>query len=273
MESIETQGIRIPRLGLGTFRMPAQDCRTAVESALSLGYCHLDTAEMYENEAAVGDAIAASGIARKKLHVTTKVWHEHLKPDALRRAFDTSLSKLKLDFVDLYLLHWPSRDMNIGATLNAMMKLREEKLVRAVGVANFNLHLLKEAVETVDIPIACNQIEYHVFLDQTPMLQYLRSKAIPLVAYAPLAQGRAAEHAALKAIGTKHNATAAQIALAWLLDQHGVAAIPKAQRATSQQSNLEASNIKLDDDDHRAIAALPKDQRYVNPPFAPTWDV
>jgi 2,5-diketo-D-gluconate reductase B len=273
MECIETKGIRMPRLGFGTFRMPGGDCRPVVESALSLGFRHIDTAEMYENEAAVGDAIAASGIARDELHVTTKAWHEHLKPDDLRRAFDTSLSKLKLDYVDLYLIHWPSRTMKLGATLDAMMKLLAEKRTYAIGVVNFTLPMLKEAVETIGAPIACNQIEYHVFLDQTPVLTYLRSKGIPLVAYAPLAQGRAADNAELQKIGAKHGASAAQVALAWLLDQPGVAAIPKAQRPTSQQSNLDALSIKLDDGDRRAIAALPKDQRYVTPPFAPAWDI
>lgn len=273
MESIETQGIHVPKLGFGTFRMPGDACRSAVESALSLGYRHIDTAEMYENEAAVGDAIAASRIVRHELHVTTKVWHEHLKPEDLRRAFDASLAKLKLDFVDLYLVHWPSKTMNLATTLDAMMKLLAEKRTRAIGVANFTLPLLKEAIEVIGAPIACNQIEYHVFLDQTPVLTYLRSKGIPLVAYAPLAQGRAAENAVLQTIGARYGVSAAQIALAWLLDQPGVSAIPKAQRLTSQQSNLDALNVKLDDEDRRAIAALPKDQRYVNPPFAPMWDV
>jgi len=271
MDNIETKGIRLPRLGFGTFRMPGDGCRAVVESALSLGYRHIDTAEMYENEAAVGDAIAASGLARQELHITTKAWHEHLAPDDLRRAFDTSLAKLKLDFVDLYLIHWPSKTMDLGSTLDAMMRLLAEKRTRAIGVANFNLSLMRQAVDTIGAPIACNQIEYHVFLDQSPMLTYLRSKGIPLVAYAPLAQGRAADNAELNKIGIKHGATAVQIALAWLLDQPGVAAIPKAQRPASQQSNLDALGIKLDDDDRRAIAALPKDQRYVTPPFAPDW--
>ena len=272
MEQLQTQGINLPRLGLGTFRMQGDICRTAVESALALGYRHLDTAEMYGNEEAVGAAIAASKIARKDLHVTTKVWNENLAPDAIRRAFDTSLKKLRLDQLDLYLVHWPAPKMNLPAMFETLMKLKQEGRTRAIGVANFNVALLKKVVEEIKAPIACNQVEYHVMLDQTPLRKYLAAKSIPLVAYCPLAQGRAASNDTLMAIGKKHGASAAQVALKWLLDQDGVAAIPKASRTESQRANLEALNIGLDDEDRQAIAGLPKDQRYVNPGFAPAWD-
>jgi 2,5-diketo-D-gluconate reductase B len=272
MEHLQTQGIRLPRLGLGTFRMQGEVCRAAVESALALGYRHIDTAEMYGNEDAVGAAIATSRLARGNLHVTTKVWHENLAPDAIRRAFDASLKKLKLDRVDLYLVHWPSRDMNLPAIFETLLRLKQEGRIRAIGVANFNIALMKTVVEQIKAPVACNQIEYHVMLDQTPMRKYLAAKSIPLVGYAPLAQGRAASDKTLIAIGRKHNASAAQVALKWLLDQDGVAAIPKASRAESQQANLDALKLKLDDADRKAIAALPKDKRFVNPGFAPAWD-
>jgi 2,5-diketo-D-gluconate reductase B len=272
MENLQTQGISLPRLGLGTFRLQGDPCRAAVESALALGYRHIDTAEMYGNEEAVGAAIAASSIARRDLHVTTKVWHENLAPDAIRRAFDTSLNRLKLDHVDLYLVHWPSNSMNLPAVFETLMKLKEEDRTRAIGVANFNVALLKTVVEEIKAPIACNQIEYHVMLDQAKVAKYLAAKSIPLVAYCPLAQGRAATDETLIAIGRKHNASAAQVALKWLLDQDGVAAIPKASRAESQKANLDALKVKLDDADRKTIAALPKDKRFVSPGFAPAWD-
>src|SRR5437764_1673248 len=272
MEDLKTQGISLPRLGLGTFRMQGDVCRAAVESALALGYRHIDTAEMYANEAAVGAAIAASGVTRRDLHITTKVWNENLVPDAMRLAFDKSLKKLRLDQVDLYLVHWPAPIMDLPAMFDTLMKLKEEGRTRAIGVANFNVALLKTVVEEIKAPIACNQVEYHVMLDQTKVAKYLAARSIPLVAYCPLAQGRVASDATLAAIGKKHDASAAQVALKWLLDQNGVAAIPKASRAESQQANLDALKVKLDDADRKAIAALPKDRRCADPGFGPVWD-
>jgi 2,5-diketo-D-gluconate reductase B len=272
MEYLQTQGIRLPRLGLGTFRMQGEACRAAVESALALGYRHIDTAEMYGNEEAIGAAIATARIARSDLHVTTKVWHENLAPDAIRKAFDASLKKLRLDYVDLYLVHWPRSDMNLQAVLETLLKLKEQGRTRAIGVANFPVALLRTAVEEIKAPIACNQVEYHVMLDQTRLRKYLATKAIPLVAYCPLAQGRAAADPTLVAIGRKHGASAAQVALKWLLDQDGVAAIPKASRRESQRANLDALNIGLDDEDREAIAGLPKNKRCVDPAGGPDWD-
>lgn len=272
METITTQGVAIPRLGFGTFRMPGADAQPVVESALALGYRHIDTAAMYENEAAVGAAIATSGVPRDELFVTTKVWHDQLGPEALHRAVDASLRKLGLDHVDLYMIHWPSRDMDMAATLEALMSLRERGLTRAIGVCNFNLPMLRRAVEDIGAPLASVQLEYHPFLSQAPMLGYLRQKGIPLTAYAPLAQGRAANDPTLAALGTKHDCSAAQMGIAWLLDQPDIAVIPKAARPESQRANLDAIAIRLDDEDRAAIAALPKDQRFVRPPFAPDWD-
>src|SRR5580692_2473965 len=272
MEYLQTQGISLPRLGLGTYRMQGDVCRAAVESALALGYRHIDTAEMYGNEDPIGAAIAGSGIAPKDLHITTKVWNENLAPDAIRRAFDASLKKLRLDRVDLYLVHWPAKSMNLPAMFETLIKLKEEGRTRAIGVANFNIALLKTVVEEIGAPIACNQVEYHVMLDQTPLRKYMSAHSIPLVAYCPLAQGRVASDETLAAIGRKHGASAAQVALKWLLDQDGVAAIPKASRAESQRANLDALHVGLDDEDRQAIAGLPKDTRFVNPGFAPAWD-
>ena len=272
MEHLQTQGISLPRLGLGTYRMQGDICRAAVESALGLGYRHIDTAEMYGNEEAIGAAIAAARVARSDLHVTTKVWNENLAPDAMRRAFDASLKKLGLDQIDLYLVHWPARNMNLPVMFETLMKLKQEGRAKAIGVANFNIAMLRTVVEEIKAPIACNQVEYHVMLDQTPLRKYMSAHSIPLVAYCPLAQGRAASDATLMAIGRKHGATAAQVALKWLLDQDNVAAIPKASRAESQQANLGALNIGLDEEDLKAIAGLPKDKRFVNPGFAPAWD-
>ena len=273
MNRIETQGVEIPRLGFGTFRMPGGGCQPVVESALEIGYRHLDTAAMYENEDAVGAAIAASGLPRAELFVTTKVWRDQLdSAEQVQAAFAASLAKLKLDYVDLYMVHWPTATMDMREILDAMTALRDQGRARAIGVCNFNLPMLRHAIENLRAPIATVQVEFHPFLDQSKLLAYLAGRNIPLTAYAPLAQGRAAIDKTLEAIGNKHGVSAAQVALAWLLGQPGVIAIPKAQRRESQLANLRAQDVQLDEDDRRAIAALPKNLRYVQPPFAPDWN-
>ncbi len=272
MDMITSKGLRMPKLGLGTFRMKGDECREAVERAFSLGYRHIDTAEMYGNEEEVGRALAGARLPRADIHVTTKVWWNNLAPDAMRRAIETSLGKLQTDYVDLYMIHWPAPDMDLPAALETLTKLKEEGLARAIGVCNFPVALLRQAVEEVGAPIAVNQVEYHVLLGQDTVLEWLRAHDMALTAYCPIAQGKLAGHEELGVIARKHNSTAAQIALKWLLDQPGVAAIPKAARRESQVANLEAMKIELDDSDRAAIAALPKAQRLVNPGFAPAWD-
>ncbi|MDY7561365.1 aldo/keto reductase [Pseudomonas sp. 10B1] len=272
MKSLISKSLTIPRLGFGTFRMPGDGCQAVVESAIEVGYRHIDTAAMYDNEASVGRALAASGIARSELFVTTKVWHDQLEPTALLKSFDTSLSKLGLEYVDLYMVHWPSASMDMAALMKTLGSLRDSGRIRELGVCNFNMPMLRTAIDELGASVAAVQVEYHPFLDQTRLLTFLRERNIPLVAYAPLAQGRAASDPTLMQIGAKHDVSAAQVAIAWLLDQDGVIAIPKAQRAESQKANLEALAVKLDDEDRQAIASLAKDQRFVQPPFAPDWD-
>ena len=272
MESIPVRGIQIPRLGFGTFRMPGNDCQPVVESALEAGYRHIDTASMYQNEDAVGAALAASGLPRSELFLTTKVWHDQLTPEGIRQSLLRSLANLKVDQVDLFMIHWPSADMDMASVMETMVSLQQQGLTRGVGVCNFTLSMLRESIDALQAPIAAVQVEYHPFLDQSKILGFLRERGIPLTAYAPLAQGRAAADPALAAIGAKYGASAAQVAVAWLLDQPGVVAIPKARRIESQLANLASTNVRLDDADRAVIAALPKDQRHVRPPFSPAWD-
>jgi 2,5-diketo-D-gluconate reductase B len=270
---ITNRGLKMPKLGLGTWKLKGAECVEAVQGALSRGYRHIDTAQMYGNEEAVGEALAHTAVARGDIHLTTKVWWENLAPDAMRRALEASLTQLRTGYVDLYLIHWPSPAMDLPAALGQMMRFQEQGLVRQIGVSNFPVALLKRAVTEIGAPVAVNQVEYHVLLDQTKLLAYARSVGVAVTAYCPLAQGRLADHPSLAEIARKHGASTAQVALKWLLDQDGVAAIPKAGRAASQQSNLDALKLVLDDADRAAIAALPKDQRFVNPGFAPAWDV
>ena len=262
----------MPRLGLGTGLLRNAPGQASMELALSLGFRHLDTAEMYTNEGTVGAAIAASGMPRGDLHITTKMLPEHMEPAELRRSMERSLAALKTDHVDLYLIHWHMPDTDLAQTLTAMMRLQEEGYARAIGVCNFNVALLRQAVDVIGAPIACNQLEYHVLLDQSAVLRYAQSKEIAVIAYAPLARGRFLALPEMQRIARKHGASPAQVGLKWLLDQEGVAAIPRAGRRESQQQNLDALRLTLDDEDRAIIARLPKDQRVVNVDWAPVWD-
>jgi 2,5-diketo-D-gluconate reductase B len=243
LETIKTQGVDIRRLGFGTFQMPGGEAQPVVESAIALSFRHIDAAVIYKNATAVGAAIAASGVKRAKLFVKTKVWPDQLSPDALRRAFDISLGKLGLDYVDFYMIHWPSRDMDMAATLEALVALHERGLTRTIGA-----------------PIATRQVEYHPFLSQAQILAYLpylHSKAIPLTADAPLAQDRAANDAALAVIGRRHGTSAAQGAIAWLLDQKGIIVIPKAgQPAAKPKGHSRRARQSRETPMHKAPKAL-----------------
>jgi 2,5-diketo-D-gluconate reductase B len=272
MEIITANGLHMPRLGFGTWRMTGAQCQQAVESALGLGYRHLDTSEMYGNEEEVGAGLAASGVRREDVHLTTKVWNNHLRPNELRAALTASLDKLRVGYIDLYLIHWPSPDMNLPAALETMMTLQQEGKARKIGVANFNVALLRQAVEEVRAPIAAHQFEFHATLRSPPLLDYMRAHDIPAIAYSPLAKGELVRNEVLAGIARKHGATSAQVAISWLLGQDNVATIPKSSRRETQRENLGALELRLDEQDRAAIDQLPKNHRCVNPGFASTWD-
>jgi 2,5-diketo-D-gluconate reductase B len=272
MERITAHGLTMPKLGLGTWPMKGADCTEAVLGALALGYRHIDTAKMYGNEAAVGAALAQTGERRGDIHVTSKVWPDSFAPAAMRRSLETSLTDLRTPYVDLFLLHWPRPEMNLPEALATLVRFKEEGLARAIGVSNFNAALLRRSVEEIGAPIACNQVEYHVLLDQSKVLAYAKAHDIAVIAYAPLARGELVKHAPLQRIAQKHGATVEQVALRWLWDQDNVAAIPKASRPESQQINFAAQQLQLDDEDRAVIAALPKNIRLVRPGWAMEWD-
>ncbi|HET9147883.1 MAG TPA: aldo/keto reductase [Acetobacteraceae bacterium] len=272
MEIIGPGGLSMPKLGFGTWQMSGRECRHSVEQALALGYRHIDTAEMYGNEEAIGGALSGCGLPREEIFLASKVWHDHLEPAVLRRSCHASLRRLRTDYLDLYLIHWPAPGMNLRAALEAMMRLKDEGKIRHLGVSNFTVALMREAVEGIGAAIACNQVEYHVLLDQGAVLDFARAHGIAVSAYRPLAEGRLGEFPELVRIAAKHGASVQQIALKWLLDQEMVAAIPKAAHEAHQKANLAALSITLDDEDRRVIAALPKDQRLVDPSFSPSWD-
>lgn len=269
---VNRHGLNMPKLGLGTWPMVGEDCTRAVLQALELGYRHIDTAAGYQNEDAVGAALAATSVPREQIHVTTKVWWDQLEPQALRASFERSLRDLRSEYVDLFLIHWPTPDMNLRRTLDVLVDLKERGLARAIGVANFPLPLLREAVETIGAPLAAVQVEYHVTLGQSTLLDFVRQHEMALTAYSPLARNRVSEIPEIVAIARKHGVLPTQIALAWLLEQQGVAAVPKAAGKSNQLSNLASLDVHLDKDDLATIAALPKNERLVSPAFAPQWD-
>lgn len=262
----------MPKLGLGTWPMVGEECTRAVVQALELGYRHIDTAAAYNNEDAVGAALAQAGVPREQIHVTSKVWWDRLSPSDLRASFDNTLRALRSDYVDLFLIHWPTLEWDLARTIDTLVSLKEDGRARAIGVANFPLALLREVVEDMEAPLAAMQVEYHVALGQVKLLDFARRHDMALIAYSPLARNKVVEIPEIQRIAAKHNVQPTQIALKWLLDQADVAAVPKASGRMNQLSNLKSLDLRLDDDDRQIISALPKHQRLVSPPFAPQWD-
>lgn len=269
---VNAQGLNMPKLGLGTWPMLGEECTHAVEQALISGYRHIDTAAAYNNEDAVGQALANSPTPRDQIHVTTKVWWDQLQPDAMRHSMDRSLKALRSDYVDLFMIHWPTTDWDLPQTIKTLVSLKEQGLARHIGVANFPLPLLRKVVEELGAPLSAIQVEYHVLLGQHALLDYARRHDMALTAYSPLARNKVSDLAALQQIAAKHGVLPTQVALKWLLDQANVAAIPKASSNANQLANLVSLQVSLDDEDRALIAGLSKRERQVNPDFAPVWD-
>jgi 2,5-diketo-D-gluconate reductase B len=269
---VNAQGLNMPKLGLGTWPMLGEECTRAVEQALALGYRHIDTAAAYNNEDAVGQALVNSPIPRGQIHVTSKVWWDQLQPDAMRHSMDRSLKALRSEYVDLFMLHWPTTDWDLPLTIETLVSFKEQGLARNIGVANFPLPLLRKVVEELGAPLSAIQVEYHVLLGQNALLDYARQHDMALTAYTPLARNKVSDIPAIQQIAAKHGVLPTQVALKWLLDQPNVAAIPKASSEANQLANLAALQVQLDDQDRALIASLSKRERQVSPDFAPVWD-
>ncbi|OIJ97443.1 oxidoreductase [Streptomyces sp. MUSC 14] len=259
---ILNNGIEMPQLGFGVWQVPDDDAERAVTTALAAGYRSIDTAAIYGNEEGTGKALAASGVPREELFVTTKLWNADQGYDATLRAFDTSLAKLGLDHVDLYLIHWPlpSRDTYVD-TYRALEQLYADKRVRAIGVSNFlPEHLERLIAETSVIP-AVNQIELHPHLQQHAARAYHAEQGIATEAWSPLGQGKGLlEVPAIVAIAQKHGRTPAQVVLRWHV-QLGTVVIPKSVTPSRIKENIEVFDFSLDDEDLAAISALNEDRR------------
>jgi 2,5-diketo-D-gluconate reductase B len=249
-------GRQMPALGLGTWQVRGSTCERVVRTALELGYRHIDTAEMYENEREVGSALAASGVDRGAVFLTTKVWSTHFRAAELRKAAEDSLRRLRTEYVDLLLLHWPSESVPLAETLGALSDVADEGKARAIGVSNFPVSLLQQAVRLSRVAIACDQVEYHVLSPQKALVDHARANGIAVTAYSPLARGRLTRHPVLARIGSKYGKSPVQVALRWLVEQEGVAAIPKASGERNLRANLEVFDFSLDAGDREELDSL-----------------
>ncbi|MDW8313762.1 MAG: aldo/keto reductase [Rhodovarius sp.] len=270
MRMLTTPHMAMPAIGLGTWPMRGAECEAAVRSALELGYRHIDTAEMYGNEVEIGRAIA--GLPRRELFLTSKAWWDRTDGAAIRRACEESLARLRCAYLDLYLIHWPSPRLDLPSALEGLAGLLRDGLARAVGVANFPPGLLRRALALGIVPLACNQVEHHVYLGQEKLIALCAQHGMVLTSYTPLAKGRVVEDPVIRRIAAAHGATPGQVALAWALAQGPVAVIPKASGRARQAENLAAAALRLTPEEMQALAALPKDRRMVNPDFAPDWE-
>lgn len=264
----------IPAFGLGTFRLKDQQVIDSVKHGLAAGYRHIDTAQIYGNEAEVGQAIAESGVPRSELFITTKIWTSNLTPDTLLPSLKESLAKLRTDAVDLTLIHWPSPNDQIAVAdyLPLLLEAKRQGLTRQIGVSNFTIAHLQQAIAAVGAgEIATNQVEIHPFLQNRKLAQFASEAGIHLTAYMPLAYGKVMEDTLLQRIAANHGTTPAQVALAWLLQQ-GYAVIPSSTKRANLESNLAAQRLHLSAEEMSEIAALDRGERLANPDFAPQWD-
>ena len=272
MHFVEANGAKIPAIGLGTWELRGKTCARLVEQALKLGYRHLDTAQVYENEREVGDGLRASGVRRSEVFVTTKVWTTHFAPNDLERSTKESLVKLRLPEVDLLLLHWPNPHVPLAETLGALAHVKKLGMAKHIGVSNFTVALIDEAVAACPEPLVCDQVEYHPYLDQTKVRQACAQHGMALVAYSPVARGRVKGDATLAGIGQAHGKTAAQVCLRWLVQQNACA-IPRTSRIERLSENIEIFDFVLSDEEMQTISAMASAKgRLTDFGFAPKWD-
>lgn len=272
---IAAGGLNMPALGFGTFELDGDTVLRMMPEVLELGCRHFDTAQIYGNEVEVGQALASGGIDRGDLFVTTKVWVDRYEPKDLVASAAESLERLRLDYVDLLLLHWPVfGDRGMSPALDGLMRARHDGLARQIGVSNFNIAQIEQAVAYCgNGTLATNQVEYHVYLGQTRLRRVLARHGLVLTAYMPLAKGRAVNDPVLEDIGARYGKTAAQVALRWLVEQDKVSAIPATSNPEHARDNLQIFDFSLDAEDRRTIMQLPKNVRVCKPAgLSPKWD-
>lgn len=265
----------IPALGLGTYRLKDSVVIESVKTALELGYRAIDTAQIYGNEEAIGQALRASDVPRADIYLTTKIWTENLSPEKLIPSLKESLKKLATDYVDLTLIHWPSPqdEVAVSAYMQALLEAKNQGLTREIGISNFTISLMEQAIAAVGAEnIATNQIELSPFLQNRKVVEWARAQGIGITSYMTLAYGKALEDETIQAIAAKHQATAAQVILSWAMGE-GYGVIPSSTKRENLASNLLAKDLQLDPQDRQRIAELDRHERLVSPEsLAPIWD-
>ena len=260
----------IPELGLGTWQNDKpEECSNAVKTALSMGYRHIDTAQAYENEEDVGKGLEQAKVDREDFFLASKVWISNLVPENVKSSTEGSLEKLGVNAVDLMYIHWPSGDYQAHETLNAFKELVEEGKIENIGISNFEPEQVEEAMEIAGEHIVANQVEMHPLLQQEELLEKCRDHDITLVAYSPLARGEVFNVPELQEIAEKHDVSEAQVSLAWLMQKDGVVAIPKATSKEHVRDNYQSLELELDEDDIEKIESINREERMVDPGFAP----
>jgi len=263
---------RIPAIGLGTWDLRRGTCTRMVEQALRLGYRHIDTAEMYGNEREVGEGLRASGISRNDVFITTKVWPDNLAPADLENSTKESLARLRLSHVDLLLIHWPSQRIPLPDTIGALCRMKQAGFARHIGISNFTVPLIEQAVRLATEPLVTNQIEWHPYIDQSKVVAACRRHGLSVTAYSPIARGRAGNDSQLQRIGMHHGKTAGQVSLRFLI-QEGAAVIPRTSKPERLKENMTIFDFKLDQAEMDEIRGLSgRSARVVDWSGAPNWD-
>ncbi len=274
MHCVDANGAKIPAIGLGTWTLKDETATRLVASAIQSGYRHVDTAAMYANEEAVGAGLRASGVSRDKIFLTTKVWPSDIGGGDLQRSVEASLARLQVDQLDLALIHWPSKTVPLGESIKALNEVKDRGLAHYIGVSNFTVSLLDEAVALSSHALACNQIEYHPFLNQDRVLAACRGHGMAVVSYCPLARGTELfPEPAVTAAAERHGKTPAQIVLRWQVQQEGVVAIPRSSNPDRIAQNLRVFDFALEDDEMATLDALRvRQHRLCDFEFSPDWD-
>ena len=264
----------IPNPGLGTFRLQGDALKSAVTEALDLGFRHIDTAQFYDNEAEIGELLATADVARADLFLTTKVWHENLASEKFIASVRESLARLKTDYLDLLLIHWPSPEEAVPMEeyISGLLEARKLGLTRHIGVSNFTIRQLRQAIDIAGPgQILTNQIEVHPYLQNETVVNFCQQQGIVVTGYMPLAVGKVLEDSTLASIAGKHGASIPQVVLAWL-KHRDIVAIPSSTKRVHLEANLKAFELSLSEEDLSAIRTLDRNERIANPDFAPEWD-